>query len=129
MKKFFAIICAALFLSAAIIYGENGTERYNNEENMRAVRSISRLEGVREVALLSRGDGVLAGILLDKKEQHETVYNEAMRLISQNFPQTEKIVLEIETDKALDIIELSYYIDTDLKDAVLIQRFNYLLSV
>ena len=96
---------------------------------MRAVRSISRLEGVREVALLSRGDGVLAGILLDKKEQHETVYNEAMRLISQNFPQTEKIVLEIETDKALDIIELSYYIGTDLKDTVLIQRFNYLLSV
>ncbi len=129
MKKFFVIICAALFLSAAIIYGESGTERYNSEENMRAVRSISCLEGVCEVAVLSRGDGVLAGILLDKKELSETIYNEAMRLISESFPKMEKIVLEIESDKALDIIELSYYIGTDLKDAVLIQRFNYLLSV
>lgn len=129
MKKFLTIICSTLLVSAAVIYGESGTERYNSEKNMHAVRSISMLEGVCEVAVLSRGDGVLAGILLDKKELGETIYNEAIKIISESFPEAEKIVLEIETDKALDIIELSYYIGTDLKDAVLVQRFNYLLSV
>lgn len=129
MKKIFVIVFAALFLSIAIIYGESGTVRYNSDKNMNTVRSISGIEGVCEVAVLSRGNSVLAGILLDKKEFDETIYNEAMRIISESFPETEKIVLEIETDKALDIIELSYYIGTDLKDAVLVQRFNYLMSV
>ncbi len=128
MKKFLTVICV-LLLSVLIIYGENGTERYNDERNMQTVRSISKLEGVSEVALLSRNKTVLAGILIDKKEMAEAIYNEAFTMVSEKFPDAKKIVLEIDSDKALDIIELSYYIGGDLKDRILVKRFNYLIQV
>lgn len=129
MRKAFKGICVVFLLLQLLIYGEMGTERYNNEKNLHVVRKISKLEGVCEVAVLNRGKGVLVGIRLDEETKYDMIYNETMRIISDEFPKSKKVMLEIETDKALDIIELSYYIGTDIKNRVLTQRFNQLLDV
>lgn len=132
MKKIL-IIFTAVLMTATSIYSETATERYNSEQNLAAVREISKIDGVCETAVLSRGKKVLSGIRIDARTQntanYELVYNDALRVLYTSFPKAKKIILEIETDKALDIIELSYCIDSNIKKGVLVKRFNYLASV
>ena len=128
MKNFIIYILVFLFLSKIHAIGANGEEHYNSPADMRVARKISHIEGVSEVAVLSHNKRVLVGIRLDRNVAEDLVKKGTILAIESELKDIRKTVIEIETNKALDIIELAYCMEGNIKKQALIKRFNHLIE-
>lgn len=101
-------------------------ERFNDRQIMDAVKKISSIAGVTEVAVLSQNRKILAGILAESTAENENIMLRAEEIIKKSFPGIVVRKIFVEDDTALDIIELSYYVESDLEPKILKKRFDYL---
>ena len=128
MRKNFFILFVAFICVFELVRADIINEKFNNEESLYAVRKIAQIKGVCEAAVICRGNKAIAGVRLDMPVDESKVYSRALTAVKTSLPRAKHIVVEVETDKAYDIIELSYCIDTDMKKSVLKRRFNYLFQ-
>lgn len=135
MKKIyliFAVIMLFVFMSNRAnvnVFKEDigFEERFNDRQIMDAVKSVSEIAGVTEVAILSQNGKILAGILAENTEDSQYIVLEAEEIIKKRFPGVVSRKVFAEDDTALDIIELSYYVESDLEPEILRRRFDYLM--
>lgn len=129
MKNFlyYIGIFAAFITAAAVsVNAANCGERYNNTKNISAVREIAKEEEVCDAAVLSRGGCVMTGVLLENRENIDEICKTVSQIIKKYYPNMKKIIVAVDDDKALDILELSYYIDAEMDSKILVKRFNAL---
>ncbi len=132
MKKFYLIMVAFAFIiilfseKGANVNSSGGSERFNDSESMNAAREIATINGVTEVAVLQRSGRIIAGIL-SEGDAHLTKMS-AEKILKKRFPNAVSRAAFVEDDEALDIIELSYYIDSGVERKILKKRFNYLVG-
>ncbi len=135
MKKIyliFAVIMLVVFMSnranVDVFKEDTGfDERFNDRQIMDAVKSVSKIAGVTEVAILSQNGKILAGILTENTEDSQYIVLKAEEIIKKRFPGIVSRKVFAEDDTALDIIELSYYVESDLEPEILRRRFDYLM--
>ena len=136
MSKRYLVLAVILFFiiitnraDKSVFVENNGfDERFNDEQIMDIVKSVSEIEGVREVAVLSRNGKILAGILTEIPEEREEIILKADKIIKEKFPGFVVRKIFAEDDTALDIIELSYYIESEIEPEILKKRFDYLMD-
>ncbi len=141
MKKFlFSVICAAAFFIMALdimnyksepilSQEENGyRESFNSEANMKMARAIAYQSEAKRVAVIGGKDGVLIGISLPSGVGNRSkIREEAEKTAKKQYPKS-KIVVEIQTDKAEDIISLASYLEKGIPHKILKLRERYLLK-
>ena len=136
MKKTFGIyavfICLAVILgmngrTATVQSGDNGGayEYYNDEGLQMAARKAGLIDGVREVAIIGYKKNVLAGVVL---EMYDDEIETAVRaMVEGNMAADTRLFLEVNTELAEKIVELSYFADSKLPKRVVKGRFNAIL--
>lgn len=107
---------------------KSGSVSCNDEASLNAALSIADLGHVDEAAVLNRGKCVIVGILPDGTETRDELCMAAREIIMREFPRAKKVIVAVDDDTALDVIELAYYIDTELDRRTLVKRFNYLIN-
>lgn len=122
---FFILIVLCISACAANWYDQ---ERGNDKAHIDVARQISSLEGVDSAAVISRDGYVLAGIVLIPEADGEYVGGWAEELLKTTFPKAKEIRVFMGDKNALDVVELSFCMDTDIKEDMLIQRFDFLMK-
>lgn len=136
MRKKYLVLAIVLFFILITNKGDKSVflenrgfeERFNDRQIMDVVKSISEIAGVREVAVLSRNGKILAGILTETPEDREEIILKADKNVKEKFPGFVVRKIFVEDDTALDIIELSYYIESDIEPKILKKRFDFLMD-
>ena len=104
----------------------HASEKFNSGKNLNAARQISIIEGVQEAAVLSRNGNVIAGVIIKNGETGNEQLNKIENILRQTFGKNASIKIALNSEKAYDVIELSYYISSNISNRKLIRRFNYL---
>ena len=102
------------------------SEKFNSGKNLNAARQISIIDGVQEAAVLSRNGNIIAGIIIKNGETGNEQLNKIENILRQTFGKNASIKIALNSEKAYDVIELSYYISSNISSRKLIRRFNYL---
>ena len=96
----------------------------NDVRCARLTDELSALGGVWEAAVLSKGGYVLVGIRCDRAVK-EIVYNKAVELAKVYFPACTRKV-GVEDELALDVTQLAHFMQTDIEDRVITNRFWFI---
>ena len=104
----------------------HASEKFNSGKNLNAARQISTIEGVQEAAVLSRNGKVIAGVIIKNCEIGKEQLGKIENILKKTFGKNASIKIALNNEKAYDIIELSYYINSNISNRKLIRRFNYL---
>ena len=128
MKKIFLPILFLFLLQIAAISESDTNDAYNSAANMRAARKISQIGDVYEVAVLSCKKYALVGIRTKTNNFSEDINTAARLAVQGELPHIRKITVEIETDRALDIIELAHSTKLRMKKQFLVRRFYSLIN-
>lgn len=130
MKKNFLFI---FIIFALITYlSQNSTankiEEFSNDAQcLSAVKRIcGSLPKVNTAAVLSKNKSILCGVETDNKENISK--DDVYRILKDIFPSAKEIRLEINTKRAEDIMELSYFGASNLNKKYISLRFNFLIS-
>lgn len=130
MKKNFLFI---FIIFALITYlSQNSTankiEGFSNDAQcLSAVKRIcGSLPKVNTAAVLSKNKSILCGVETDNKENISK--DDVYRILRDIFPSAKEIRLEINTKRAEDIMELSYFGASNLNKKYISLRFNFLIS-
>lgn len=128
--KIYVLIFAAAFAAAMLnVYCNDFREMSNDKRSLETVRKIGEMSEVCDAAVLHRNKTVLAAVLLESPTGNKVeIKLLTTRLLQGSFPDADNIFVAVDDGVAVDILELAYYIDTDISDVKLIQRFNYLAS-
>ena len=123
MKKLCCFILIIVLIT--VVFSANyGSIRGNNKRCMDAAQRISNLNGIDAVAVLKRQDRILAGIRLDKEDA--AISNKVRSILNGLFPNIKEFQIEVSNGKAEQIIELSYFADSDMQKSVIDGRFEFL---
>lgn len=129
MKKFLiAAVCTAVCAVCAAA-APNAAERYSDRRSRDAVRAVAELGSVECAAVLSRDGEILAGIILEEgtnDEARSAAVLNAERVLAVKFPFAHSVFAEADSDLAFDIIELSFFLDSDMDKKILSRRFDTL---
>ena len=137
MKKFFLIFLIIFIFSITYILqrctpvfsDENiNTEEFSNDEDCLTVaKSIaSDFPAINTISLLRKKNSCLCGITTDDSSVISKTAIE--KILYEVFPKTKYLKLEINTDKAENIIELSYFASSSLKEKYISLRYDFLMS-
>ena len=128
--KIYVLIFAAAFAAAMLnVYCNDFREMSNDKRSLEAVRKIGEMSEVCDAAVLHRNKTVLAAVLLESPTGNKVeIKLLTTRLLQGSFPDADNIFVAVDDGVAVDILEIAYYIDTDISDVKLIQRFNHLAS-
>ena len=124
-----------MLFSASFSFAEMSqhiTEKYSNDVLCDKIENkIFLLDNVKIGAVAKKDNNVLCGILCDEyvsEEDLENMKNYIKDAVVFEFPKAEEIIVEINTQKARDIAELSYYSAKNMSKKQLLKRFDYLLK-
>lgn len=120
----FILIAVCVSVGAAKWYDE---ERGNDRAHINVARQISSLEGVDSAAVISRDGRVLAGIILLPDADEKYVGKWTEELLKTTFPKAKEIKVFMGDKNARDVVELSFCMESDIKEDMLIQRFDFLM--
>ena len=137
MKKIFLILI--VFLIFSIIYipqkanlafnheSDHIEEFFNDEQCLNAVKLISAsFPTINTVSVLQKKNSCLCGITTS---DNNTISKSAIeKILYETFPKTKFIRLEINSDRAEDILELSYFASSALKEKYISLRYDFLIS-
>ena len=128
--KIYVLIFAAAFAAAILnVYCNDFREMSNDKRSLETVCRISEISDVCDAAVLHRNKTVLAAVLFESPTgNEEEIKLLTTRLLKESFPDADNIFVAVDDGAAVDILELAYYIDTDISDVKLIQRFNHLAA-
>jgi len=128
-KKFFVIVFVLIILCVSAQAARRyDIERGNDKKHLDAARQISAIEGVNSAAVLSHQGRVLAGITLLPEADNEYIREWSKEMLKSTFPKTKEFTVFIGGQNALNVVELSLCIDTDMKKKLLLQRFDFLME-
>lgn len=137
MKKFYLILTIIFIFSATYILlrctpvfsDENiYTKEFSNDEDCLSVarRIAADFPVVNTISVLRNKDSCLCGITTDN---NSVILKTAVeKILYEVFPKTKNLKLEVNTDKAEDIIELSYFASSRLKEKYIFLRYDFLIS-
>ncbi len=132
MKKFLAIVILGVVLSGAWYgaYAVSGglDERGNNKRSIESAREIAKLIGVRETAVLSLDEYVIAGVSVFDNTNCEEICMQGEKILKKFFPCGKMYRIEADTEWADKVVELSFYLDTKVSRRILRKRFMYLVT-
>lgn len=133
MKKriFGAVIFGALIcrlLQGVYASPDSLKERGNDRSSIDAARRIAELDGVKEAAVLSLDECVLAGISVMENTDCEELCIQTEKILKASFPGAETYRTEAGDEWAEKVIELSFYLDTNISPRILKKRFMYLAT-
>ncbi len=114
----FSVVAAKQYIS----------ERGNDQAHINVARQISSLEGVESAAVISRGGRVLSGIMLFPDADDAYVGDWAGEMLKATFPKAKEIRVFMGDKNAASVVELSFCMDTDIKEDMLMQRFDFLMK-
>lgn len=123
MKKICCFLLGILLITV-VLWANYGSVRGNNKRCIDAAQRISNLGGVDAVAVLKLQDRILAGIRLDKEDT--AISNQISSILNGLFPNAKDLQIEVSNSKAEQIIELSYYADSDMQKNIIDGRFEFL---
>lgn len=123
MKRLCCFALIILLITVALS-ANSGNVRGNNKKCIDAAQRISALHGVDAVAVLKLQNRILAGIRLDI-ENPETS-NKIKSILNGLFPNSKDLQIEVSNNKAEEIIELSYFADSDMQRNIIEGRFEFL---
>lgn len=123
MKKLCCFILTILLITV-VLSANYGDVRGNNKRCIDAAERISNLGGVDSVAVLKMQGRILAGIRLDKEDA--VISNKIKSILNGVFPDIKDFQIEVSNSKAEQIIELSYFADSDMQKSILDGRFEFL---
>lgn len=123
MKKLCCFVLIILLITV-VLSANYGNIRGNNKRCIDAARRISGLNGVDAVAVLKLQDRILAGIRLDKDDA--AISNKIRSILNGLFPNARNLQIEVSNSKAEQIIELSYFADSDMQKNIIEGRFEFL---
>ena len=103
-------------------------ERGNDRSSIDAARRIAELDGVKEAAVLSLDECVLAGISVMENTDCEELCIQTEKILKASFPDAETYRTEAGDEWAEKVIELSFYLDTNISPRILKKRFMYLAT-
>lgn len=131
-KRIFAVVMLGALL-CGVWYGvfaasDNLNERGNNKESIEATRKIANLDGVREVAVLTRDGYVIAGVSVLENADCEEICIQGEEILKQFFPDARMYRIEAGNEWTDRVIELSFYLDTKVRPSILRKRFLYLVT-
>lgn len=132
MKKIF-LICI-IFVAVSFVIPQLHALRLRNAtreglvaNDVRCARltdELSVLDGVWEVAVLSKSEYVLVGVRCTKAAK-EDVFEKSMELVKMYFPSYIREV-GVEDALAFNVTELAYFMQTDMNEKVIENRFWFL---
>lgn len=123
MKKLCCFILVILLITVAFA-ANSGNVRGNNKRCIDAAQRISNLNEVDEVAVLKLQNRILAGIRLNR--ENPAISNKIKSILRGLFPNVKDLQIEVSNNKAEQIIELSYFADSDIQKNVIEGRFEFL---
>lgn len=120
---FFILIVLCISVGASKL---NNEERGNDQAHINVAKQISSLAGVNSAAVISRDGYVLAGIVLSPDADKEYVGAWTEDLLKCTFPKAKDIKAFMGDKNARDVVELSFCMESSIKQDMLIQRFEFL---
>ncbi|MBQ7097751.1 MAG: hypothetical protein IJN96_06695 [Clostridia bacterium] len=99
----------------------------NDAKNVDAAKTISELESVRSVAVMSDRGVVIAGLKLDDEVFEQEVCSGTLEILREKFPGEDCYIVGADEKWADDVIELCLYTDSGMDKDILEKRFNYLV--
>ena len=96
----------------------------NNVRCARLTDELSALDGVWEAAVLSKGEYVLVGVRC-VKEAKEDVFEKSIELTEIYFPNQIREI-GVEDNLAFNVTELAYFMQTDMDEKTIANRFWFL---
>ncbi len=123
MKKFCCLVLVIVLITV-VFSANSGNTRGNNKRCIDAAQRISNLDGVDAVAVLKLEDRILAGVRLDRENMATT--NKIKSILNGLFRSSKDLQIEVSNSKAEQIIELSYFADSDMQKNVIKGRFEFL---
>ncbi len=123
MKKLCCFVLVILLITV-VFSANSGNTRGNNKRCIDAAQRISNLDGVNAVAVLKLEDRILAGVRLDRENMETT--NKIKSILNGLFPGSKNLQIEVSNSKAEQIIELSYFADSDMHKDTIQGRFEFL---
>ena len=115
-------------IDSVVNHSDSSYEHYNSGEIQEAVRAVSSLPGVSQVAVVSCSKKLLAGIKTAESEDTENILLYAKDICRVMLPDYGEANVLVDCDIADKIIELSYYMDKDIGKLSVERRFQYLLD-
>ena len=134
MKKIFLII----FLTFLFLCFSQKTYPYSKEDvaieefsnDPQCLNTVNMINesflNTNTVAVLSKDQSVLVGISTDKNA--EISKEQIEKIVYKHFPVVKKLKIEVNTKRAEDIMELSYFSSGSLKKRYISLRFDFLIS-
>ena len=104
-----------------------GDAKGNDAKNVDAAKTISELESVRSVAVMSERGVVIAGLKLDDEVFEQEVCSGTLEILREKFPGEDCYIVGADEKWADDVIELCLYTDSGMDKEILEKRFNYLV--
>lgn len=131
MKKIYFCLFFALlvFLIQNVLARGNALkERGNDELHISVAKGISALEGVRDAAVLSHNGKTIVGIRTEEGTRAEAIALYTEKVLKKSFVNSGDIKIFVGDETAQKIVELSFYLDTDMDRQVLEKRFDFLAN-
>ena len=131
MKKYIVFSIACILSGVCVFSAMGGMERPwgNKERNIQATQEISKVAGIRKIAVLSRNGFVLVGIETLEGADKMLIKKHTESALRKYFSGCERCLLGIDNFWADSVLELPFYIDGGMNRKILEKRFEYLAMV
>ncbi len=123
---FFALV--AFLIQNVLARGSALKERDNDELHISVAKGISTLDGVRDAAVLSHKGKTIVGIRTEDGTRTEAITLYTEKVLKKAFANSRDIKIFVGDETAQRVVELSFYLDTDMDRQVLEKRFDFLAN-
>lgn len=131
-SKSFALRCTLIVAAAMNIFSVAeiyAAESGNNAACLKAVKTIGKMEGVCDAAVLYRDKAVLASVILETSDADiQAVEKLTEDFLERTFKGAKEIHVAVNDGAAVDILELAYRANDDIPRRSLNERFTALLK-
>ncbi len=131
MKKIYFCLFFALvtfLIQNVLAMGSALKERGNDELHISVAKGISALDGVRDAAVLSHNGKTIVGIRTEDGIRTEAITLYAEKVLKKTFINNRNFKIFVGDEAAQSVVELSFYLDTDMDRQVLEKRFDFLAN-
>ncbi|MBQ7959951.1 MAG: hypothetical protein IJ285_01900 [Clostridia bacterium] len=129
-KKIFVLLVMAFSVLVQSVYGvkELIRESGNDAAHIEVAKELNRIEGVAEAAVISCEKKILVGITVFENADIKNVGSVAREIVAKRFSKIRKCRINIGNSDAMNVIELSGFIETELDKKMLKKRFEFLVE-
>ena len=129
MKKFCLVfVIVVCFILNILVVGSALKERGNDELHIKVAKGISVLDGVRDAAVLSHKGKIIVGIRTEDEAKTDAISLYAEKVLKKAFLNEGEFKIFVGDENAQKVVELSFYLDSDMDREILEKRFEFLAN-